>query len=173
MLQHIRCCQEAVTCVNVTPSLLKLQLFTHSKSYSEQGFRARIVESTSIWGIAEDWMGHVFLVHMFKNSWQQSAKKAENKLSYDLTDNLMARELLATNPSPFQRERRVNRGAFRPPLPLLGTAAVLRVERDGVFFRATSPLNQQHHRSVEPRAALSVLRLCNIAASNILRRLDQ
>lgn len=118
-------------------------------------------------------MGHVFLVHMFKNSWQKSAKKAESKLNYDLTDNLMARELLATNPSPFQRERRVNREAFRPPLPLLGTAAVLRVERDGVFFRATSPLNQQHHRSVEPRAALSVLRLCNVAASNILRRLDQ
>lgn len=107
MLQHIRCCQEAVTCTNVTPSLLKLQLFTHSKSYSEQGFRARIVESTSsIWGIAEDWMGHVFLVHTFKNSWQQSAKKAESKLNYDLTDNLMARELLATNPSPFQLSAR-------------------------------------------------------------------
>jgi len=42
-------------------------------------------------------MGRVFLAHAFKKSQQQS----ESKLNYHLADNLMAREPLATNLSPF------------------------------------------------------------------------
>lgn len=107
MLQHIRCCWEAITCMNFTPSLVKLQLFSHSKAYSEEGFQTRILQTTfSIWGIVEDWMGCIFLARTFAKSQQQSAKKAETELNYHLTDNLMAREPLATDLSPFQLSMR-------------------------------------------------------------------
>lgn len=78
-------------------------------------------------------MGRVFLTSTFKTHQQQSARKAESKLSYHLADKLVARKLLATSHGikPFILSSFIGclfSGTALPPSEFLlrdGTIAVL------------------------------------------------
>lgn len=77
-------------------------------------------------------MGCAFLARKFKNSQQETAKKARNKLSYHLTINPVAWLLFAADLPPVQPSV----GAMCQPwghhtaLLLLGTAVMLHEEQD-------------------------------------------